>query len=116
MPCHTCGFRRVVIRGTAASLPGDIVMTGPVDKQPGVSLASSLAAALHVKHLPPLIAILNLGPLGTMPLSKCIVTTLVFTLEGKTFQTPLSVYPTRLSPIGFSSSITKFYPCPLSIL
>lgn len=68
MPCHTCSFRRVVIRGTAASLPGDTVMASPVDKQPGISLASSLAAALYVKHLSPLTAILHLGPLGNMPL------------------------------------------------
>lgn len=68
MACHTCSFRRVVVRGTAASLPSDTVMASPVDKQPGISLASLLAAALHVKHLSPLIAILSLGPLGNMPL------------------------------------------------
>lgn len=68
MPCHTCGLRRVVIRGTAASLPCDTVMAGLVDKQPGISLAYFLAVALHVKHLSPLIAVLCLGPLGSMPL------------------------------------------------
>ena len=68
MSCHTCGFRRMVIRGTATSLPGDTVMVGPVDKWPGISLASFLAAALHVEHLSPLIVVLSLGPLGSMPL------------------------------------------------
>lgn len=68
MLCHTCSFRRVVIRGTAASLPADIVIAGPVDKQPGISLASFLAAALHVKHLSPLIAVVSVGSLGNMPL------------------------------------------------
>lgn len=86
MPCHTCSFRRVVLRGTGASLPGDTVMAGPVDKQPGISLASFLAAALHVKHLSPLIAILSLGPLRSVPLFKGLVTTLISTwLWGGTF-------------------------------
>ena len=58
----------MAIRGTAASLPADTVMPGPVEKQPGISLASFLDAALHVKHLSPLIAVLSLGSLGNMPL------------------------------------------------
>lgn len=68
MSCHTCSFRRVVIRGTATSLPSDTVMAGPVDKWHGISLASFLAAAFHVEHLSPLIAVLSLGPLENMPL------------------------------------------------
>lgn len=66
MPCHTVSFRRVVIRGTAASLSADTVMAGPVDKQLGISLACFLAIALHVKHLSPLIVVLSLGSLGNM--------------------------------------------------
>ena len=68
MLCHTCGFRRVIIRGTAASLPCDTVTAGLVDKQPGISLAYFLAVALHVKHLSSLIVVLSLGPLRSMPL------------------------------------------------
>lgn len=85
MPCHTCSFRRVAVRGTAASLPADTVTPGPVDKQPGISLASFLDAALHVKHLSPLIAAEGLW--GTCLYSKSLVTTLVFNMaSGKAFQ------------------------------
>lgn len=68
MLCHTCGFRRMVIGRTETPLPGDTVIAGPVEKQPGISLASLLAAALHIQCLPPLIGVLGLGSLGSMPL------------------------------------------------
>lgn len=115
MPCHTCSFRRVVVRGKTASLPGDTVMAGPVDKQPRISLASFLAAALHVKHLSPLIAILSLRPLGSMPLIQgpCHHHNFNMAVGRDILKHFLSLYPTGISSIIISSSTTKFYYCPI---
>lgn len=61
-------FQKSDYKRDSSLLPCDTVMAGLVDKQPGISLAYFLAVALHVKHLSPLIVVLSLGPLGSMPL------------------------------------------------
>lgn len=115
MPCHTCGFRRVIIRGTAASLPGDKVMAGPVDKQPGISLASFLLVALHVKHLSLLITFLSLGSLRSVSLIQgpCYHPNFQHGWRGGFYKLFLPFHPTRISLVSISSPTSKFYHCPI---